>query len=197
MSCVAVMGFYRTGSSGVAGLLHHLGVFMGEQFDAPNENNPQGYWEDLEFKNLHKAMLESKDVEAEYIALIRRREQHKRWGVKDPRLCLLLPNLFKNLQTQHQIIHTTRDLAGIQESMLRGNPDMTVAQFHTMYQIYSQYEAQWLAQYPQPILHVDYSELADSETLTNKIASFMRMPVNIQALGFIIPKTSPEPMTPL
>ena len=57
MTCVIVIGCYRTGTSAVAGVLHHLGVSMGKSFDPPAKSNPKGFFEDLDFKNLHP-MLE-------------------------------------------------------------------------------------------------------------------------------------------
>lgn len=48
---VAVLAHYRGGSSCVAGILHHLGVSMGENLLAPDRLNPRGYFE---CKRLHK-----------------------------------------------------------------------------------------------------------------------------------------------
>ena len=66
MSCVIVLGCYRSGTSAVAGILHHLGVMMGKEFDKPAKSNPTGYYEDLEFKRLFDMMAEGKDVEGPY-----------------------------------------------------------------------------------------------------------------------------------
>ncbi len=42
---VAVLGTFRGGTSCVAGVLHHLGVHMGQKFKKPTPANPQGFWE--------------------------------------------------------------------------------------------------------------------------------------------------------
>lgn len=190
MSCIIVMGFYRTASSAVAGVLHQLGVFMGSKFDPPNENNTQGYWEDLEFKNLHKSMMVSHDVSEQYEDLIRFREKNPIWGVKDPLLCLLLPNLVNHLQS-FKIIHTTRNVQQIKNSMLKGSPDLTENQFLSIYQIYDRYIQRWLTDYHEHVMSIDYSEMADPVAFIKKIAEFVELPINDRALQFIVPKPSP------
>lgn len=194
MSCIVVLGFYRTGSSAIAGVLHHLGVFMGDDFDLPNENNTEGFWEDLSFKNLHKAMLKGghqDETEKAYINLIQAREkQHPLWGVKDPLLCLLLPNLIQNLRAQCQIIHVTRNEQDIKASMMKGGFELEESQFWDILNTYKKYTAQWLHEYSQPVLHIEFSEIfSDSTGTINRIANFVQLPVTTQALEFIIPRS--------
>lgn len=45
---VAVLGIFRGGTSCVAGILHHLGVHMGQKFKKPLASNPQGFYEAVE-----------------------------------------------------------------------------------------------------------------------------------------------------
>ena len=188
MSCVIVLGFYRTGSSAIAGILHHLGVFMGDDFDPPNDNNPQGYWEDLEFKHFHKAILDGEDVEQRYIDLIQKREEHKIWGVKDPLLCLLLPNLIKNLRTQYRIIHITRDVDDIQTSIHK-SIELDPIDFRATFEVYQRYKQQWLSSCSCSILHIDFSEIfSDSVGTIDRIADFVQLPATAQALSFIQPR---------
>ena len=51
---IMVVGEGRCGTSAVAGILHHLGVFMGEDFVPPNHTNVYGHWEDIDFHDLTK-----------------------------------------------------------------------------------------------------------------------------------------------
>lgn len=189
MSCVIVYGFYRTGSSAVAGVLHHLGVFMGSQFDPPNNNNPQGYWEDLAFKNLHQAMLEGDNVEKEYIALIRQREQLPLWGVKDPLLCLLLPNLIDNLKTDYKIIHCTRTDQGCVDSLVRSTGGDR-AFLERMRQEYKKHEVKHWSKYvarherQKYTMHVPY-EFVFHSTFVEAIAKFVGLPVTNEALSVV------------
>jgi len=50
MACILVLGTPRSGTSCVAGILHHLGVPMGEELMPPDEWNPAGYFQDREFE---------------------------------------------------------------------------------------------------------------------------------------------------
>ena len=49
-TCILVLGTPRSGTSCVAGILHHLGVVMGEQFLEADDWNPAGYFQDVEFE---------------------------------------------------------------------------------------------------------------------------------------------------
>ncbi len=126
-TCVIVVGCYRTGSSAVAGMLHKLGVNMGEKFDPPNTNNPRGFWEDVELKNFHKQILEGEDVGDSYRHLVYCRSTFlNTWGVKDPRLCMLLPVLISKLDdmgVKHKIIECVRSPWDIAESLAKSAGD--------------------------------------------------------------------------
>lgn len=101
--CVAVVGAPRSGTSAVAGLLHHLGVSMGDRLMEATAHNPKGFYEDLDFVALHALACNGVEeplvhpawtpgVVEKYVHLIRERVATKpRWGVKDPRLCMTLP----------------------------------------------------------------------------------------------------------
>lgn len=102
---IVVLGMHRSGTSLVAGLLHHLGVFMGDEF-ASGENLWCPY-EDPAFVSLNQQILTAAggswrkppSIEAIWRAshpfneriqrLIRDRSSHyDLWGWKDPRTCL-------------------------------------------------------------------------------------------------------------
>jgi hypothetical protein len=93
---ILVVGPGRCGSSAVARILHEeMGVFMGERFRPPDDENPQGFYEDLDFKELNDSHMRGKVTFPEFKArLFRliglRDENHNLWGVKDPRLCYFL-----------------------------------------------------------------------------------------------------------
>jgi GT2 family glycosyltransferase len=54
---VTVAGMHRSGTSLTARLVAALGVSMGSRFLAGDANNPHGYFEDLEFHDLERQML--------------------------------------------------------------------------------------------------------------------------------------------
>ena len=44
-TAVIVLGMHRSGTSALAGILHHLGVELGERLMDASADNPRGYWE--------------------------------------------------------------------------------------------------------------------------------------------------------
>ena len=111
---VVVLGMHRSGTSAVAGCLHRLGVDFGPRLMPATEDNPRGYFEHVDFVNLHDRLLLAlgrawDDTSpfppgwwqgdaladrfcAEAVRLVQRDfADTPLWGFKDPRLCRLLP----------------------------------------------------------------------------------------------------------
>lgn len=90
---VAVLGAGRSGSSCTAGVLHALGVSMGERVKRADKHNQRGYFEDLSIR----AAVNGRGTPREKIAALRR-WAHERaarhpemFGVKYVRLCTHVP----------------------------------------------------------------------------------------------------------
>lgn len=106
MSCVLVLGLPRSGTSAVAGALHHLGIPMGDNLmPALSGVNDRGFYEDVEFVDLHIKLMRAHEdpqilfdvpnpldevVLADWQKLIDRRNEKPIWGMKDPKMCFLL-----------------------------------------------------------------------------------------------------------
>ena len=92
MTCFFVVGPGRSGTSFVAKTLHDNGVSMGSRFREPDEQNPDGYYEDLDFKELNSALLDGSLLFAGWQFQVCELADAKSgdWGLKDPRLCYLL-----------------------------------------------------------------------------------------------------------
>lgn len=56
---VLVLGMHRSGTSAVAGVLHKLGVALGDELLPPTPGNPKGYFEHLRVLEAHEALLEA------------------------------------------------------------------------------------------------------------------------------------------
>ena len=105
---------HRSGTSAVAGCLHRLGVDFGPRLMPPTADNPRGYYEHIDVVNLHDRLLlalgggwdETRPLptgwllddaltetyRADLLQLLRRDvPAAPLWGIKDPRLCRLLP----------------------------------------------------------------------------------------------------------
>jgi len=121
---IAVLGLYRSGSTVVAGVLHHLGVDMGAPFYG-------GYYEsDWLSKQLRiwwdEPRLQEKVPQAERVRVLtewiqQREEAGVRWvGMKHPLLSLCGEDLIKAWGEQTRFIRCCRPLAESVESMKRG-----------------------------------------------------------------------------
>jgi hypothetical protein len=108
-----VLGMHRSGTSVFTGVLEALGVELSPHLMPSHADNPSGYWEHLEIVEVHDALLhafgscwhevcplpdrwwldERVDKYRAKIAAILRRDfgDTPLWGLKDPRLCRLLP----------------------------------------------------------------------------------------------------------
>lgn len=183
MSCVIVLGCFRSGTSAVAGTLHHLGVFMGEKFDEPHKNNPKGFWEDLQFKQIHKKFEEGMYADDWYLQLIESRQSnHELWGVKDPLLCKYLPKLVHYLTTDHKLIVCRRPVEEIAASMGR-SIGMPPEPFLPIAKLNLDHMERSLAEYQGPILEINKM---DSMThILEPICNFVGLPSTQAAADFL------------
>ncbi len=110
---VVVLGMHRSGTSLVAGCLRNSGVDFGPRLMPPDPDNPRGYFEHNDVVNLHDRLLLALDrswddpaplpanwwhddhlapYQHQLLAILRRDfPAVPLWGLKDPRLCRLLP----------------------------------------------------------------------------------------------------------
>jgi hypothetical protein len=144
---IIVLGMHRSGTSALTGALRFLGVDLGPSLMPPDAfQNRKGFWEHLEIEQVHEALLQwlnlrwdhcgplpenwwlEKGVEkfrSEIIAIIRRDfNSSPLWGVKDPRLCRLLPlwqDIFGELEFEPHFIHIIRHPLEVAASLKRRN----------------------------------------------------------------------------
>ena len=112
-TALIVLGMHRSGTSALTGMLHHLGVALGENLMPATQDNPRGYWEHAEIVRVHERLMaalgwawddirslpigfehdEPAQVAArELLAIVNRDFAGvPLWGLKDPRLCRLMP----------------------------------------------------------------------------------------------------------
>jgi GT2 family glycosyltransferase len=110
-TAVIVMGMHRSGTSALAGVLHHLGVELGSRLMPASPDNPRGYWEHLDIVAANQALMTAlgfgwddiRPLPPGYDRSEAGREARRRfetvllrdfagvglWGMKDPRLCRL------------------------------------------------------------------------------------------------------------
>ncbi len=110
-TAVIVMGMHRSGTSALAGMLHHLGVELGGRLMQASPDNPRGYWEHLDVVAItHSVMAkfgrgwdDIRPLPPGYQEAALGHEARRQlsaillrdfagvglWGLKDPRLCRL------------------------------------------------------------------------------------------------------------
>ena len=195
MTAITVLGLHRGGTSAIAGVLHHLGVHMGDDLLPPSPHNPKGYFEDRKFVELHDQIIgDWKDPQVDfepyreaYTALIREREQqHELWGIKDPRMCFVFPH-FAEIAHDVHVISVGRDPDDCAKSLFaRGGHTLEEAT-----RISNSYLGRmWiiLSRFHGPVLDVRYDYLIDCpEGVVLGIAAYVGLEPTQEAIDFVDP----------
>lgn len=123
---VLILGFHRSHTSLFSNWLWLNGLFLGDKFLPASEHNQKGYYEDIEFLNIHLEILDennfdksaifksfppkvSSNQKKSLIKLIDKRNmEHKVWGFKDPRSVLLVRNIYNSLLNEPYYITIVR-----------------------------------------------------------------------------------------
>jgi len=142
-----VLGMHRSGTSLLSSLLDSCGVYFGESEDfiEVNEENPRGFWERKDVRQLNDDMLHSMNADwdellnfspsrfdldvnegllgrAENIlSLLHRESEGAIVGLKEPRFCLLMDAWSCALNQEHLGIVVVRDPADVAFSLHRRN----------------------------------------------------------------------------
>jgi hypothetical protein len=141
---VLILGMHRTGTSAVAGALAQMGIEFGEDFIPSNRHNPKGYFEHPEVVALHDSLLQAlgsrwddylalpsgweenditREIRSSLIAILKRDfGEASLFGVKDPRLCRLMPlwfPIFESLPAEPLFVLTVRHPWEVAESLAR------------------------------------------------------------------------------
>jgi GT2 family glycosyltransferase len=111
---VFILGMHRSGTSIVTRLINLMGAYFGPEGSSTgaNEENPKGFWERRDVRNLNDAVLASLDCDWHRVRgfalervpagaleefergareVLLDLDAHQPWVIKEPRLCLLLP----------------------------------------------------------------------------------------------------------
>lgn len=189
-TCYAILATPRSGSSLLAGIVHSLGISMGEHLMAPCDHNEKGFYEDLEFLEVHKTMYgtipylfddpvtKNKDVvKPAYTNLVRKRCTKAKWGVKDPRMVFLIEEFKSNLTSscRLKLLSTARPINMSAKSMAKVlNVDYRRAgEIIGRYEIARLDALKWAKDNNIPTLLVNYEDvMADPKELVKKIAEF-------------------------
>lgn len=132
---VAIVGMHRSGTSLLASMLEAAGLPVGSNLMPGNKGNPHGYFEDLEFVELHDSILKANGTDWTLRGapkqlrlapahadtankLITARAHLAAWGWKDPRTTLFL-DAWSGFLPQLRTIVVFRSGATVASSLLR------------------------------------------------------------------------------
>lgn len=144
--CILVLGMHRSGTSAVTGVLNTLGIELGSDIISPSRNNPRGYFENKKIRDVNEKILATLDsswedpsqlpdnwwkykkikaYEEKVIRIIQEDFKSKNiFGIKDPRLCILLPlwlEVIKEVNIIPYFIFSIRNPLEIAESLKKRN----------------------------------------------------------------------------
>jgi hypothetical protein len=190
-----VVGFHRSGTSLLAGILSKNGIHMGDKFAKPMGENPKGFWECIDFKRINERLLSDvgynvkswkpeipmprwdDSIKAKAAALIRQRQNdHEDWGWKDPRNCLtirLWAELLQDLELKDstRILWSVRDRDAICRSLQareygRG---MTIEHARRMQDIYANRLKAAVSDFLLPCCLIQYEDLLHGRPVLDPI----------------------------
>lgn len=177
---VLVIGMHRSGTSALAGLLHHNGIVMGigkEFYPPPMKENPKGFFENVRFRRVNDYILRKNDYRVKEFSpfvptiysvtgglydqmksmVVEYGSTYPYWGWKDPRTCLTLNSwleVFRDLQLLPtvKILHIYRAYLEVASSMkARGNRERFRNQFYNLAGVYNGRVNQTLANFDSKV----------------------------------------------
>ena len=143
-NAVVILGMHRSGTSALAGALNIAGVNFGRHLVPPAVDNEKGYWEHPDIVTLHDELLrllnsgwkddaplppkwESSETAQEIQSLLLRVLERDfsasaLFGLKDPRMCRLMPlwfPIFEKLGVQPHFVLTARHPWEVAQSLVK------------------------------------------------------------------------------
>ncbi len=175
---LAIGGMHRSGTSLLAKILHDAGMYLGdeEQLMEPAEDNPEGFWEHVEFVGLNDKLLSRyrggwdlipelpegwynnqtlQSLKEEARQLITSFEPYSFWGWKDPRNTVTL-DFWKSLIPGLKFVLAVRHPLEVARSLQKRNFFSLMNGLH----LWEQYNKRWQDRLNNPdVLVVHYHAL--------------------------------------
>lgn len=200
--CILVLGTPRSGTSCIAGIVHHLGVPMGTRLMEADEWNPAGYFQDEDFEDiLHEALggwvfpdwaTSTPNLNGKYARRIKQLAETRAasgeiWGVKSNRLIFFLSALKAGAENL-LVIRTSRPLQHSIASWLEragDAPTVKVPIECMAHAIENGLKQCGIV----PALTVEFDTLIDQPQATvQQIATAIGFPLTQAAVDFVDPK---------
>ncbi|MBI4962353.1 MAG: hypothetical protein HY913_03680 [Desulfomonile tiedjei] len=140
---LVILGMHRSGTSAVSRVVNLLGVDLGSSLLPPAPDNPTGFWEHKEIVEINERLFyvlgrhwtsyltslpdkwwlrqDIQELQQRLVGLVQRDfGQSMLWGLKDPRLCRLLPlwlRVFSQINCRAYCLHTIRNPLEVADSL--------------------------------------------------------------------------------
>ena len=198
---VSIAGMHRSGTSMVTRVLHACGLFLGgeEELIRPALDNPEGFWENLNFVDLNNEILarfggrwdappafpsrwEFDSAVAPLLGrayeLVERFNGQTHWGWKDPRNSLTLPFWRRVIPSLKVVVCVRNPLEVAHSLFVRGDvPDAS------QFQVWLQYYRQLLAAAPPSSRIVTHyqSYFEDPRTEVRRLSGWLGLDTSDEA----------------
>ncbi len=203
---IIVIGFYRSGTSMLGGILHYLGVSMGNSENTSDEWNKKGYFEDAFISRLNNKMTWNIEAEPQINYLTNRKSGWKKlknideykkiikqyiecknkvkkiWGIKDPRLPPFYELYFPFLKNLYIIVIRRNKESVVRSLQKKSHNERKLIEdaFDSYEEIYKEIEQKYNC------LSLKYENITDyPEREVSKISRFIDIPINREAIEFI------------
>jgi hypothetical protein len=192
---VAIVGMHRSGTSMVAKLLNQAGLYLGpdEALMPPASENPEGFFEHLDFVSLNDEVLNEAGagwdcpppVSTDWSApdFDRHRERarelamplaaHRVWGWKDPRTSLTLP-FWESALGPVRVVLVVRNPLEVVTSLHRRN-GFSIALSLTLWQIYAERVLAATSPEQRVVTHFD-AWFVDPAAETRRLVQALNLP---------------------
>lgn len=192
MKTIVVLGMHRSGTSMTAGILHHLGVYMGDYGFKPDEWNEKGYFENRYITEMNENILskaggswDNPPSRESILALdkvneieeIINKEKRDLWGWKDPRTCLTIELFLPFIENIYYIVVRRNRLSVIESLYQRSGKTDEKGRLSIVYDTYMNRLYSFIHTIDENnILNLQYeSILSDSKLHIDRIADFIKV----------------------
>lgn len=193
MTCFMVVGTPRGGTSLTAGILHHLGIFMGNEFMPTDDWNPKGTFADIEFEAMcnsiygmivpaynlpislyHKDKLQTLVEQREALGID--------WGFKCSRATFIADEVALHTNLKAVVVHRNKETS-LQSFMARSSASFNESA-NIILRSHSDVQ-RFVNTTSIPFIEVNFDDIVDNpvESVT-AIASFCGKEVTDNALNF-------------
>jgi hypothetical protein len=203
---ILVMGMHRSGTSALAGMLHHGGIFMGEQLVGKSRNNPKGHYEDRALLSLDNRILRHlngswrkvpENIHWKHISIIifsqmtalhKKYSDYKVRGWKDPRMAVLFPAWHQVLKDEDEIVflHIVRHPKEVAQSLQKRHGKFPDKEAYELWGLHNQSIKSNAEKYNIRRLVIDFSDLVQfPRAMKEKVENFIYRPLDSEAYKFI------------